>query len=131
MLLAVNLVGISVIFLIAEMGLRMRSLGFSGALASLLKTQVPYSDLGTSNWVIYDKDLGYRLNPNREGSNPLSIRNERVIVPKPEGLFRIVFLGDSVTWPKDGFVQQVKDALEPKGGIEVINAGVPGYTSGL
>jgi len=64
-LLAVNLVGISVIFLIAEMGLRMRSLGFSGALASLLKTQVPYSDLGTSNWVIYDKDLGYRLNPNR------------------------------------------------------------------
>jgi lysophospholipase L1-like esterase len=128
-LLAVNLVSILILFLLAEIAYRMMSQGFTGTLASLLGTQAPYSNLGTSNWVIYDEELGYRLNPDREGGNPLSIRNERVVIPKPGGLHRIIFLGDSVTWPQNGFVRQVKDALEPKGGIEIINAGVPGYTS--
>jgi hypothetical protein len=79
-LISVNLIGVLLIFMIAEMGYRIRSLGVMDAFVSLVKTPVPYSDLGTSNWVIYDKDLGYRLNPNREGINTLSIRNESVII---------------------------------------------------
>ena len=40
---------------------------------------------------------------------------------------RIVVLGDSVAWPKDGFVDQLRGELS--GQAEVINAAIPGYTT--
>src|SRR3990170_2991554 len=81
-LVTINILIFLLLFAIIEIGYRIYHDGFSGAFNS-----VPYSNLGTSNWVIYDKDLGYRLNPDREKINNLSIKGE------------------------------------------VINAGVPGYTS--
>jgi lysophospholipase L1-like esterase len=88
---------------------------------------VPYSNLGTHNWVISDPVLGYRLNPGRKGINSLSIRDKEIVIPKPKGLFRLIYLGDSIPWDKHGFVDYTRETLVKEGNIEVINAGVPGY----
>jgi hypothetical protein len=90
----------------------------------------PYSSIGTGKWVINDPELGYRLNPEQDEINALSIRHAEVTIPKPAGLFRLVVLGDSIPWAKGtfGFVEIAK-RIESRGPIEVINAAVPGYTS--
>jgi lysophospholipase L1-like esterase len=88
-----------------------------------------YSNLGTGNWVIYDPELGYRLNPARPTINSRSIRGPDITVPKPSGVFRVVVLGDSITAAQPGFVDEPSDQLKRRGVIEVINASTPGYTS--
>ena len=123
-LVTINILIFLFLFAIIEIGYRIYHDGFSGAFNS-----VPYSNLGTSNWVIYDKDLGYRLNPDREKINNLSIKGEEIAIPKPNGLYRIIFLGDSIPWSNPGFVDYTRESLRGKGSFEVINAGVPGYTS--
>jgi len=103
--------------------------GFFKAFDNLIKYgDVPYSNLGTSNWVIYDQWLGYRLNPNRPGINSRSIKHGEIAVPKPPGTYRIIILGDSIPWDKDGFVDELRKQLEV-GRYELINASVPGYTA--
>ena len=67
----------------------------------------------------------------------LRFRGPEIVVPKPVGVFRIVTIGDSVTWgpPVDGTTYPAVmgknlapiliDRCEKK--LEVVNAGVPGY----
>lgn len=60
------------------------------------------------------------------------LRNEKVTVPKPQGVYRILALGDSYTygwgvaegnsWPK--VLEKLLKQIDPK--YEVINAGIPG-----
>jgi lysophospholipase L1-like esterase len=90
---------------------------------------VPYSNLGTGNWVIYDNELGYRLNPDQPGVNTLSLRHGNIAIPKPTGLHRTMILGDSIPWDRDGFVKLMGDRRDVPGVYETINASVPGYTS--
>jgi lysophospholipase L1-like esterase len=119
------------LFLIAEICCRIYRDGFTGTFLSLANefVEVPYSNLGKHHWVIGDKELGYHLNPRMKGVNSRCVRDTEITVPKPRGVQRIIFLGDSVTWPKDGFVKFTRDSLKSRGDFEVINAGVPGYTS--
>lgn len=125
-----NSVVLALLFVITEVSYRIYHDGFSDAIANIAEYfQVPYSNLGTSNWVVYDDQLGYRLNPKNENINSLSVRHPEIINPKPSGLYRIVFLGDSIPWAKSGFVKYVRDTLGRSGSYEVINASVPGYTS--
>ena len=131
LLVAVNVLLFLLLFAFAEISYRIYRDGFARAFTGLANDllKVPYSNLGTSNWVIYDDALGYRLNPNREGFNSRSVRHGEIAVPKPRGLFRIICLGDSVPWDRGGFVDRTRKFLEGKGPFEVINASVPGYTS--
>ncbi len=118
------------LLLLAEAVYRVYRDGFGGAVEKLRQERaVPFSNLGTSNWVVFDADLGYRLNASRPGVNRFSVRHGDLAVPKPKGLFRVLYLGDSVPWDKHGFVKMTREALEERGDIEVINAAVPGYTS--
>jgi len=93
----------------------------------------------------------YGLKPNwsREGqvhpdgevltktSNSLGFRGREVVMPKPAGIYRIVCLGGSTTYSDavgdaDAYPllleQQLRKA-RPDKDIEVINAGVPSYTT--
>ena len=64
---------------------------FFNAFANIINYySVPYSNLGTSNWVIYDAELGYRLNPKRPNINSRSVRHEEIVLPKPQGTYRII-----------------------------------------
>jgi lysophospholipase L1-like esterase len=127
----VNCIVFLILFVAAEISYRVYSLGFTKAIKSLEKfySDVPYSNLGVSNWVIFDKELGYRLNPREKNFNNLSVRHGKIAIPKPNKIHRIMFLGDSVTWDKVGFVKHTRDILKKKGQFEIINAAVPGYTS--
>jgi lysophospholipase L1-like esterase len=69
--------------------------------------------------------------------NSLGFRGPEIVVPKPEGVFRIVAIGDSVTWgpPIDEWTypavleQHLAPWVLDECGkrLEVVNAGVPGY----
>lgn len=130
-LIIVNILVFAVFFGVAEIGYRIYCDGITKSVTNIsnLLGNVPYSNLGTSNWVIFDKELGYRLNPNKNGINSFSIRHGNIKIPKPNGLHRILYLGDSIPWDEAGFVDQTRKLLEKRGNYEVINAAVQGYTS--
>lgn len=77
----------------------------------------------------------YGLEPSL--ANELGYRGEAVAIPKPEGTYRIVVLGDStvygLTVPVDkSFPAQLQQQLRKHYGlenIEVVNAGVSGYNT--
>jgi lysophospholipase L1-like esterase len=127
----VNVLIFVVLFSLAELSYRMHREGVELAILHLTNSlrDVPYSNLGTGNWVIYDEQLGYRLNPKKSGINSLSVRHGDIINPKPYGLYRIVVLGDSIPWDNPGFVTYMEEMLTKEGNVEVINAAVPGYTA--
>jgi hypothetical protein len=131
LLVAVNLLVFLFLFSFVEISYRIYRDGFPRAFIGLANDllRVPYSNLGTSNWVIYDEELGYRLNPRRERFNSRSVPHGEITVPRPKDVYRIIFLGDSIPWDRDGFVKQTRDSLAAEGSFEVINASVPGYTS--
>ena len=81
-----------------------------------------------------DRTLRWRYTAG-DGRNSLGLRN-REIGPKPPGTFRILFLGDSMLFfgaTESGslFTQVLEENLHQGLGraVEVINAGVPGYTT--
>ncbi len=127
----VNLLIFLVVFSLAELSYRVYRDGFGMAVDKLmdLLRDVPYSNLGTGNWVIYDEQLGYRLNPQKPRINSLSIRHGVVLIPKPEGVHRILVLGDSIPWDNPGFVNYIEEMFPQKGTVELINAAVPGDTT--
>lgn len=125
----VNLVVLLCLMLVAEVAYRVYRDGFSGAITNAFSRQAPYSDLGTSNWVIDDPDVGYRLNPAREEINSRSVRHAEIAVPKRKSVFRIILLGDSIPAARNGFPDALRESLARVGDIELINAAVPGYTS--
>ncbi len=78
----------------------------------------------------------YALSPRREGHNRLGYRGGEIAIPKPEGTFRIVAMGGSTTYgftPVDeSYPAWLERTLQETYGydrVEVINAGVHGYTS--
>ena len=130
-LVSINLLVFISLFTLTELSYRIYRDGLREAFVKLANTflDVPYSSIGTANWVISDSELGYRLNPNHDGVNSLSIRHEEIVVPKPRNTFRLIFLGDSVSFDRPGFVSYTRDMLRKEGSIEAINASVPGYTT--
>lgn len=132
MLVLGNVAVFAAMFALLEVGVRIYRDGLGETWSRLAHGEpAPYSNIGTGKWVINDPELGYRLNPEQDGINALSIRHGDVTIPKPPGLFRLVVLGDSIPWAKGvfGFVEDIAKRIESRGPIEVINAAVPGYTS--
>ena len=67
-------------------------------------------------------------------TNGYGVRGGEIAVPKPAGVFRIICLGDDVTFAPDvseaaTFCGRLQELLQARSKlrIEVINAGVPGY----
>lgn len=81
--------------------------------------------------------VSYLPNPDYEGHNALGYRGEEIALPKPEGTFRIVALGGSTTYSTGTTAQESYPALLQKilreeyglSQVEVVNAGMLGYTS--
>lgn len=83
-----------------------------------------------------DINLRWRFSP-QDGRNTLGLRN-REIVPKEGEVFRIMFLGDSLVWSgqtssgnyyTEVVEENLNNELHLDTRIEVINAGIPGYTT--
>ena len=82
--------------------------------------------------------LNFMLSPVRDEHNALGYRGEDIVQPKPEDVFRIVTLGGSTTYGEfiednaQTYPAQLERELRETHGferVEVINAGVPAYTS--
>ena len=125
-----NIFLIGIVFLVAETLMRVKILGFHSAMKSYLQPVQQPSVLGVSDWVIADPDLNYRLNPAREHVNSLSIQEKELTIPKPKGIKRILILGDSLPVTGDPtFADLLKVYFKSSPQFEIINAGVPGYTT--
>lgn len=84
-----------------------------------------------------DESLRWRISPG-EGRNSLGLKNEE-ISPKRQNELRILFLGDSLVWSAttssgELYTTLIESRLNEKlrvvnKRIEVINGGVPGYTT--
>jgi len=86
--------------------------------------------------ILIDSPALYGLNPEHPQISSQGLRDDEVTVPKPKGTFRILVLGDSVTYGVDVLKSQAfPDRLEGflrdqfSESVEVINAGVSGYTA--
>jgi len=86
--------------------------------------------------------LGYALNPAYDGQdiNPMGLRGEAVPKKKPKGVYRILCVGGSTTYgshtPADqAYPARLQELLnkgphkQPPLRYEVLNCGVPGYTT--
>lgn len=81
--------------------------------------------------------VSYVASPSYEGHNRLGYRGPEVAIPKPPGVFRIVALGGSTTYStattaEEAYPHQLQILLREGYGyanVEVVNAGLPGYTS--
>jgi len=85
-----------------------------------------------------DRDLLWRLIPGFSAGpvrvNELGVRGPAVEIPKPPGLFRLLALGDSITFgfgvlEEQTYAARLPALLELDRPVEVINAGVTGYSS--
>ena len=66
--LAANAIGLAALACAAEFAVRWRSdHGFIPAWRSLFAASSPFSELGTGNVLIADREIGYRFNPGRAG----------------------------------------------------------------
>jgi len=86
-----------------------------------------------TGWAIYDADLGYRPRPGFDDHNADGLRDDPV---GEKTRFRILMLGDSVTMYGDDIRDTYVGRLESELGadatltpLEVINAGIRGYTN--
>ncbi len=85
--------------------------------------------------------LGYVTVPNyskgENQHNSLGFRGEEFLIEKPESIYRIVSIGASTTYGTDvenykhSYPYQLQDYLQKQGytSVEVINAGIGGYSS--
>lgn len=82
-----------------------------------------------------DRPYIYQLNPQHPEISSQGLRDKEYTIPKRDGVSRILILGDSVTYgwfvaPANTFAKRLEaDLNERQGRIEVINAGVHGYTA--
>jgi len=120
--------------------------GGDGALPSLriqeprIYLEEPGHEL-TGHRYLYDETLGWRNIPNWSATtydrtltiNSRGLRDREYPLAKPEGVFRILVLGDSFTWgygvsDEEVFTERLEKALATAGrSVEVLNAGVSGW----
>ncbi len=110
-------------------------------LLTLASLEIMLRLLGLTTPVLYARDeaTGYRLKPNQDVTflqnriviNRYGMRDSRSLDARPPSSRRVIVLGDSVTW---GGLQITQDDLfttlaeQKLSGIEVLNAGVNGYS---
>lgn len=82
--------------------------------------------------------LGYELNPDHPEINSYGLKGPELITTKPDTVYRLVTLGDSVTYgccgtpSLNGYPEMLSQALLPPSThseLEVINAGIVGYNT--
>jgi len=84
--------------------------------------------------VVCEGPLLYGLNTNYPDVSSLGLSDREYAIPKPQGMYRILMLGDSVIF-RSGKDENVVNNLAKKirastsEALEVINAGVKGYST--
>lgn len=106
------------------------------------KQFLPYEELKKRFLYQPHPYLVYQLTPNfKDGKlshNRLGYRGKEIATPKPKGLFRIVMMGGSTTYTSEvndneqtypALVEKLLQKRIGRSRVDVVNAGVPDYTS--
>ncbi len=141
--IAAALFSIVIFFSVVEIGLRLA--GFNSAvkeetkLRLLFQMGAPLRPVDPAAFGPYNRDrlLFWKLQPNEfDEVNAKSYRGVMRSYDKPNGVLRLIIIGDScaygiMTKNKDTYAYLLEAKLNSlhKGTFEVINAGVPGYSS--
>ena len=129
---------------VIEIGMRVWLINFAGErhvlkYASIKQLEKKHADI-KPRWSVH-RYLGHYPTPEYQKGenkhNSLGYRGEEIILPKPEGRFRIVCLGGSTTYTTEleNFRMSYPNLLEKElhehgfKNIDVINGGVGAYTS--
>lgn len=144
------LVPAAVLVVLLELGAR-AILGFvppedsrAGQFRDFIRLQMPRDQL--EMLLRFDPELFWRLQPGTPdleirhdnglwidvATNDRGMRDDPIAVPKPGGVTRILCVGDSTTYGtgvrrEQAWTGMLDEALGPD--VEVVNAGVPGYTA--
>lgn len=110
-------------FVLTEAGFRVRR--------SVVETRLEAKAERGETWAIYDEDLGYRIRPAPD--RPLGLRSPPIGAKSPDSP-RVLILGDSIPYGgnsvDDTLVAHAQRELDDGGfKAELINAGIPGYTT--
>lgn len=107
----------------------------------LVAYDFPCYEKGDYYWIRLKANANCKLKSNAEAFHPVEVktnslhmRNDEIIIPKPQDTIRILFVGDSFTFghgvDEDEAYPRVVESLltqkYPDKKIEVINAGLPG-----
>ena len=129
LVLAFDAAGLAVLFSGAELAVRWREEGSLGAAwESFQGGDVPLAQDGESNWLEHHPALGYRLNTSHPTVNSAGIRHGPLSAEREPGTFRLLVLGDSVSWEQEGWVSMLAEHIE-RPELEAVNAAIPGYTT--
>jgi len=85
--------------------------------------------------IVVDSPVMFTLNPDHPEVSSQGLRGGDVSIPKPHDVFRVLVLGDSIAYGekvhrRQTFCSKLEELLnEQHRKVEVINAGVTGYTS--
>ena len=139
-----SLLSILLVFIVLEITTRVWLNNFAGErrflkYASLRQLQKKYAHTGRK-WALH-RYLGhypapnYQKGPNKH--NSLGYRSDEIVLPKPEGVLRIVCMGGSTTYTTEiedyklSYPALLEKELVGRGykNVEVINAGVGAWTS--
>jgi lysophospholipase L1-like esterase len=123
---AVALSTLSLLVLWPEIGLRLA--GFEFDRAGVVQFGFPKPE----RIVEFERDpeLFWRLRPGVHGHNSFGFLGREWKIPKPPGVFRIAFFGDSCTYqPYPALVESELKKRRPALNGEACSLGVPGYSS--
>ncbi len=138
--LAGTAVALALTLILIEIGLRLYYSSSGGSDEQFLYTASRdeiVDSLAHQYDVIAAPYVNYVLNPDYTEHDQLGYRGEEVAIPKPDGVYRIVVLGDSYTYglnitSQQAYPAQIQKILRDEYGyknVEVINGGVTGYSS--
>lgn len=141
--IAAALFSIAIFFSTVEIGLRLA--GFNSAvkdetkLRLLFQMGAPLRPVDPATFGPYERDrlLFWKLQPNElDEVNAKGHRGVMRSYGKPNGVFRLIIIGDSCTYGvltknKDTYAYLLEAKLNSlhRGTFEIVNAGVPGYSS--
>ena len=131
------LISVGLMLLVLEIGLRLY-FGLAGSRQQKIMYLYSLEDIrALQSNIIHVPYVTYVPDPAYEGHNDLGYRGPEIILPKPEGTFRIVTMGGSTTYStgttaEEAYPALLQSILRDEYGytnIEVVNGGVSGYTT--
>lgn len=128
----ISLAVLNFLILVPELGLRLAGFRYESGISN--KSESMFGGLRPENYQIFvpDKDLFWRLPSSDPHVNSMGFPGPEIEPEKPPNVFRILFLGDSVT--QLGFARYVESFLNSTYGstgikFECVTLAVAGYSS--
>jgi hypothetical protein len=105
--------------------------GMAAAVLVLEVVMTLAEPMWTRTEFLYDRELGFRIRPHFRGSNEFGFNDRDYPRPKPAGVQRVVFVGDSFSWAggrNANYTAILERAFAHDcgaGKVDVVNAGYP------